>query len=72
MHYYSANIYQKKKKKGNFSIYINIEKFAGRYAKWSKSDSERQILYNAYVESKSYSKLVNISKKKQIHRLKEH
>ena len=41
----------------------------GHYAKLDKSDIERQILYNiTYVESKKYSKLVNITKKKQTHR----
>ena len=39
----------------------------GYYAKWNKSDRERQILYQLYVESKKYNKLVNITKQKQTH-----
>ena len=38
----------------------------GHYAKWSKSDGKRQILYDYHldVETKKYNKLVNITKKK--------
>ena len=45
----------------------------GHYAKWNKSDRERQITvgYLLYVESKKYNKLVNITKKKQTHRYRE-
>ena len=36
------------------------------------SDRERQIVwYHLYVESKKYSKLVNMTKKKQTHRYTE-
>ena len=46
-----------------------MDKPGGHYAKLVKSDIERQILYDiTYVESKKYSKLVNITKKKQTHR----
>jgi len=56
----------------NFAIYSNMDGFGGYYAKWSKSDSERQILYGiTYVESKIYNKLVNEMKKKQSHRYRE-
>ena len=49
-----------------------MDGLGGYYAKWSKSDRERQILYDiTYVESKIYNKLVNEMKKKQSHRYRE-
>ena len=42
------------------------------YARWNKSDREKQILHDiTYVESKKHDKLVNIIKKKQTHRYRE-
>ena len=51
------------------------------YAKWNKSDRERQILYDiTYMwnlknttkkEKQKYNKLMNITKKQQTHRHKE-
>ena len=45
---------------------------SGYYARWNKSDREKQILHDiTYVESKKHDKLVNIIKKKQTHRYRE-
>ena len=41
MEYYSAL-----KKERNFAICSNMDGFGGHYAKWNKSDRERQILYD--------------------------
>ena len=51
------------------------------YAKWNKSDRERQILYDiTYMwnlknttkkEKQKYNKLMNITKKQQTHRHRE-
>ena len=54
----------------------NMDGLGGHYAKWNMSDRykyERQILlwYHLYVESKTYTKLVNITEKKQTHRYRE-
>ena len=60
------------KKEWNFAICSNMDGLEGHYAKSSKSDRERQILWDhLYVESKNYNKLVNITKKKQTHRYRE-
>ena len=40
MEYYSAI------KENNFAIYSNKDGLGGHYAKWNKSDRERQILYD--------------------------
>ena len=65
MEYHSAI-----KKKWNFAICGHMDGPGGHYAKWNKSDRERQILhdYHLYVKSKKYNKLVNIRKKKQTHK----
>ena len=34
------------KKEWNFAIYGNMDELGGHYAKWNKSDRERQILYD--------------------------
>ena len=57
--YYSAI-----KKEWNFTTCSNLEGFGRHYAKWNKSDRERQILY---AESKKHNKLVNTTKKKLTH-----
>ena len=68
MEYYSAI-----KKEWNFAICSNIDGLGGHYAKWNKSDGERQILYNIthMYNLKKYNKLVNITKKKQTHRYRK-
>ena len=60
------------KKEWNFAICSNMDGPGGHYAKWNKSDREKQILYDTtlYVESKIYNKVVNLSKKKQTYRYK--
>ena len=53
-------------------MFSNMDEPGGHYAKLDKSGIERQILYNiTYVESKKYSKLVNVTKKKQTHRYRQ-
>ena len=59
------------KKEWNFAICNNMDVLGGHYAKWNKSDRERQILYHLYVESKKYDKLVSLTEKKQTHRYRE-
>ena len=45
---------------------------AGHYAKWNKSEGERQILYDiTYMWKQKQNQLVNIPKKKQTHRYRE-
>ena len=41
MEYYSAI-----KKEQNFAICSNMDGLGGHYVKWSKSDREREILYD--------------------------
>ena len=48
------------KKEWKFAICSNIDGPGGHYAKWNKSDRERQILYDVIY---MYSKLVNKTKK---------
>ena len=58
------------KKEWTFAICNNMDGLGGHYAKWNKSDRERQILYDVtYMCNKK--KLVNITKKKQTHRYRE-
>ena len=56
-----------------FAICNSMDGLGGYYAKWNKSDGERQILlwYHLYVESKKYKQLVNKTKKKQTHRYRK-
>ena len=57
------------KKEWNLAIYNNMDGLGGYYAKWNKSDRERQIL-----NLKKYNRLVNIAtqqKKKQTSRYRE-
>ena len=67
MEYYSA------KKEWNFAICSNMDGVGWHYAKWNKSDRERQILYAIIFmwNLKNNNKLANITKKKQIHRHRE-
>ena len=59
MEYYSAT----HTKKWNFAICNNLDGFGGYYAKWNKSDRERQILYDTtYMwglknKAKKYNKI---------------
>ena len=55
------------KKEWNFVICNNMGGH-GRYAKWNKSDRERQILYAIKHMWNLKNKLIDITKKKQIHR----
>ena len=52
------------KKELNIAIYSNMDGPRGYHTKWSKSDRERQILYNI-----TYMNL--FTKQKQTHRLRE-
>ena len=54
-------------KEWNLAICSNTDGLGGHYAKWNKSDRERQMLYDiTYMWSlKKYNKLVDITKKKQ-------
>ena len=36
------------KKEWNFAIYHNVDIHGGCFAKWNKSDRERQILYDIF------------------------
>ena len=58
------------KKEQNFAICSNMDEYGGHYAKWSKSDRERQILHDItymwYTNIKNKA-LVNITKQKQTH-----
>ena len=53
------------KKEWNFAICSNMDGFGGNYAKWNKSDRERQILYYiTYIWNlKKHSKVVEYNKK---------
>ena len=33
----------------NFAIFSNMDELGGHYAKWNKSDRERQILYDTLI-----------------------
>ena len=50
-----------------------MDGFGQHYAKWSKSDRERPILYDIsdMWNLKKYNKLVNITKKQQTHGYRE-
>ena len=37
-------------KEWNFAIYSNMDGLGGHYAKWNKSDRERQIMYDITCE----------------------
>ena len=40
-----------------------MDRLEGQYAKWNKSDRERQILYDITIDRILKKKLVNITKK---------
>ena len=40
-----------------------MDRLEGQYAKWNKSDRERQILYDIAIDRILKKKLVNITKK---------
>ena len=50
-----------------------MDEMGGHYAKWNKSDRERQILYDMtnMWNLKKYNKTENITKKKQTHKYRE-
>ena len=71
-HIHTMEYYSSHKKEWDFAICNNIDGLGGYYARWNKSDREKQILHDiTYVESKKHDKLVNIIKKKQTHRYRE-
>ena len=46
-----------------------MEGLREHYAKWNKSDKEWKVIwYHSYMEPKKYSKIVNVTEKKQTHR----
>ena len=49
------------KKEWNFAICNNIDGLGGYYAKWNKSDWERQILYSITYMGDLKNKLVSIT-----------
>ena len=61
------------KKEWKFAICNNMDGPRGYYAKWNKSDRERQIPYNfIYVWNlKSKNKETNITQQKHTHRCRE-
>jgi len=61
-----------RKKEWKFATCNNVDGLGGSYAKWNKSNRERQILYNlTYVWNlKIYNRLVNITTTKE-NRLKD-
>ena len=51
-------------KKGTLAICKNMDEFSEYYAKWNKSDRERQILYDStYTCNLKYNELLNIRNK---------
>ena len=61
------------KKEWSLAICDNMVGPRGYYAKWNKSNWERQTLYDFthYVESKKQNKWTNITKKNQSYRYRE-
>ena len=51
-HMYNG-ILLRQKKKWSFVIGNNMDGLGWYFAKWNKSDRERQMLYDIYVESKN-------------------
>ena len=51
------------KKEWNFVICSNMDGLGGHYTKWDWSEKDKY-----YMESKKYNKLLNKTRKKQIHR----
>ena len=67
MEYYSAI-----NKEWNFAIWSNMDGLGEHYAKWSKSDRERQILYDfTYMWNLKNNKWANITRQKQTYRYRE-
>ena len=59
------------KKIMKFVICSNMDIFGGHYAKWNKSDRDREILYDITYMWNLKNKLVSIEQK-QTHRCGEH
>ena len=61
------------KKEQNNAICSIMDRLGGHYTKWNKSNRERQILYDIIYmwNLNKYNELMNITKKKQIHRFRE-
>ena len=73
LHTHTNGILLSHENEWNFAICNNMDGLGGCYAKWNKSDRERQILYeiNYMWNLKKYNKLVNITKNKQTYRYRE-
>ena len=66
---YTVEYYPAIKKEWNFAISSNMDGLGGYYAKWNKSDRERQILYDITYMWNLKIKQMNISMtRKQTHR----
>ena len=59
------------KKEWDVVTHSHMDGLGGYYAKWNKSDRERQILYDIIYVWNIKNKLVNITEKKQTHRYRE-
>ena len=46
-------------KEWNLAIFDNMDGLRGYYAKWNKSNREKQTPYDLYVESEKQNKLMN-------------
>ena len=54
------------KKEWNLAIFDNMDGVRGYYAKWNKSNREKQIPYDLYVESEKQNKLMNITEQTRL------
>ena len=54
------------KKEWNLAIFDNMDGLRGYYAKWNKSNREKQIPYDLYVESEKQNKLMNITEQTRL------
>ena len=59
------------KKELNFGICSNMDGVGGHYAKWNKSDREKQTLYDITLELKKSTTNRNITKGKQTRRYRK-
>ena len=50
----------------NFATYNSVNGCGGYYAKWNKSNREKQIPYDLYVESEKQNKLMNITEQTRL------
>ena len=59
------------KNEWNLSIYDNIDRPRGYYAKWNKSEKDKYCMISLYMESKKQNTWTNRTKQKQTHRYRE-